>query len=78
VLEYPVGAGEGVLKTLGCAVAGGRDGREVEVDFGYYASHIDALVIAHAATRETVGDLKGGEMSGGDLVLADCAFETLS
>ena len=45
MFEDPVCAGGSGGEAHGDAVAGGFDFREVDVDFGYDAGHVDSLIV---------------------------------
>lgn len=74
MLVDPVGACGGTGEAFADAVAGGVDAVfGVQVDFSDDARHVDALEVAHAAGL-ALWDGEGGELVGGDFVLADGAF----
>jgi len=75
VFEDPVCAGERGGEAGGDAVTCGLDFWEVEIHFGYHASHVDALIIANTTTAEVRRDDERRELFGCDLALADCTFE---
>lgn len=71
MLVDPVSASEGGLEALDGAVASAFNAViEEEVDFSDNTSHINAPIIANAATLDTVGNLEV-EFVLGNLVLAD-------
>jgi hypothetical protein len=70
VLVDPVSASEGGLEALDGAVASTFDAViEEEVDFSDNTSHIDASIVANAATLDIIGNLEV-EFVLGNLVLA--------
>jgi hypothetical protein len=45
MFEYPIVASKGCSETEGCAIAGGFNFGEVDIDFGDDAGNVDTLII---------------------------------